>query len=249
MDRRHHLIRVAICCGLLLVGFSPAWPQSLPTSGPDSSAHKFRTLLFAAGTQQSAQARDFKSIAPELPELFYLDGDGYAPVEYSMGGVSPSYPYPGGSPLRFYVRTPGDEEEEWIYRAVFEVTVQSDWTEILVVLLPDYNGEGKLKAFAVNTTPTNFEPGTIHVYNLSPRSVVLNADNEIYPLQSLQPIEIDISGIERNLLPVALALEEDSEFELVYRKRWSMRPTIRGIYFLFTLNGDYRRWYMKNVIL
>jgi len=132
---------------------------------------------------------------------------------------------------------------------VFSVVLPKEWEEALIVLLPNYNNEREWTALAVNTSETNLPAGTIRVYNLSPRNVVLNANNEIFTLESLKPVEIDISGIERNLLPVALALKEDSAFELVYRRRWSMRSNIRGIYFLFTLNEDFRRWYLKSIIL
>ena len=238
----------AIFLFLLGFGASIAFAQQETPELEESEGLLFRTWLFAAGTQQSAESADQQEIAPELPDLFYYDEGEYRPVDCSLSGVSEPYRFLGGSALRFFVRTLGSGGE-WIYEEVLNAEVGRSWTNALIVLLPEYNRRGGLKVFAVNTTPEDFEPGSIRVYNLSPREVVLNANKEIYPLYPMDPVAIDISGIEKNLLPVALALKEDEEFQLVYRRRWSLRPNIRGVYFLFTLNGDLRRWYMRNIIL
>lgn len=246
MDPTQHLNSIVRLGLLLCASFLNTWAQS----EREASARplEFRTLLFAAGVQQSAQASDQKAIAPDLPELYYFDGSEYRTVAYSHSGRSVAYPYMGPEEMKFFVRSTG-AEGEWVYRPVFDVEVSKDWAEALIVLLPKYNREESWAAFAVNTTAEDFRSGTIRIYNLSPRNVILNANEKIFPLETLKPVEVDISGIERNLLPVALALKGDSEFELVYRRRWSMRNNIRGVYFLFTLNEDYRRWYMKNIIL
>ncbi|WOO41019.1 hypothetical protein [Rubellicoccus peritrichatus] len=208
----------------------------------------FQTLLFGAGAQQSAEANDKKAIAPDLPDLFYFDGKEYRSIEYPVSGLSDSHTYSGSLEMKFFTRSLG-KDGQWLYHPVFSVQLQKSWRNAVVVILSRSDGMQGLVAFAVNTTPESFEAGTIKVLNLSERNVILNASNEVFPLYPLKPVEINISDIKNNVLSVALALKEDSEYKLVYRRKWSMRPTIRGIYFLYTLGQDSRRWYMKNIVL
>ena len=105
-----------------------------------------------------------------------------------------------------------------------------------------------IELYPVDTSIENLKNGVIKVFNLSSEAVVLNADGAVYPLNAKEGVDVDIHHIEKNRLKVALALKEDDGFKLVYRRIWSMHSSVRGVYFIYTLNGDLRHWYMRNII-
>ncbi|WPJ95167.1 hypothetical protein SH580_17230 [Coraliomargarita algicola] len=210
---------------------------------------EFKTMVFAAQSQRSARAaEDDGPLIPELPDLYYYDGSNHILVEFLVNQMSSNYVYSGDEAFDFFTQEV-NAEGELEYRRAFRVNVNGSWRSALVVMLPTTDAERPFKLFAVDTSPENLATGTIKVFNLSNEPVVLNADGEIYPLYSMGAVELDISGIEKNRLPVALALKEDEGFKLVYRRVWSMRSSVRGIYFIYTLNDDLRHWYMRNIIL
>ncbi|MGE9295821.1 MAG: hypothetical protein ACQKBV_06000 [Puniceicoccales bacterium] len=232
----------SVFIALLLMLGGPLAAQS-----PSTCSLDFKVMLFTARTQLSAGAIAKQNLTDELPDLYYQGPEGYAHIDLQRNQMTAPYPYTGTPELTLYLRKVVDEKP--VYQPAFNVEFGLEWTSAIIVLISPEVGQQNTRVFAVNTSSENIPEGNIVVYNLSPQSLVMNANEEIYPLDPLSPVQVPIASIKNNVLPVALALKDNDGYELVYRRKWSMRPTISGVYFLFALNDDYRRWYMKNIIL
>ncbi len=183
----------------------------------------------------------------ELPELFYRGADGYTALDINPTTLSKPYDYAG--PTQFDLYTQRLTDDGAVYTPVISVNFGSAWKQAIVVLVADSLGEQKSRAFAINTSTSNVPVGTILIYNLSLKELVLNAGTDVYSLPPLEPASVPIGNIQNNTLPVQLALKDNDDYKLVYRRKWRMQPEVSGVYFLFTLNDDDRRWFMRNVIL
>lgn len=131
-------------------------------------------------------------------------------------------------------------------RQVYSLSLDRQWSTVMIVMLALKGPIKLIELYPVDTSIENLKNGVIKVFTLSPEAVALKADGAVYPLNSKERVDVDIHRIEKNRLKVALALKEDDGFKLVYRR---MRSSVRGVYFIYTLNGDLRHWYMRNIIL
>ncbi len=208
----------------------------------------FKVMCFAKRMQMSPMAAEFENWAPEMPELFYRNGSQYEPVNFQVGRLSPSIPYSGAEKLTFYTSRLSPEGET-LYEPAFTVQLKASWSEALVFAVPDLGGSGRFAALAADASSDSLPPGTIAVYNLSPLDIVFKAEDSIYNLGPLKSVDLDISGIKNNLLPIALAIKDREEFKLVYRRRWSMRPDARGIYLLYPSPKREDRWFADRIPL
>lgn len=244
MDRfRHNLVALLLCAASLAVS-APLQAQS---SGRNACNLTFRVNVFSARGQLPPEASPRDS-GSGLPVFYYRTGGEYHEVETTPGRLTGSLPYQGAPALTFYLRQENADGAP-LYRPAFHVELGSDWQDALVLLIPPGSAQERFKAFAINNSPSNLKPGEILVYNLTAEDLVMNANDRILPLAPFTPSKINIDSISNNTLSVALALKDRDAYELVYQRKWKMRPTLRGIYFLYTLDGDNRRWFMKNIIL
>lgn len=208
----------------------------------------FQVMLFTARKQVSIESLGAsKKKSDELPTLYIRSAGEYMDVTLVQGRLSDTIAYSGDTQLQFYLKQESTDGPKFV--PFFNVDLGADWTNAIVVLLTPDLGQQKTGAIAVNTSPSNIPSGNILVCNLSPKNLVMKANDSVHPLAPLSPVMVNIQNIQNNVLPVALALEGDDNYELVYRRKWAMRNSIRGVYFLFALKGDYHRWFMKNIIL
>ncbi|WP_269538670.1 hypothetical protein [Cerasicoccus fimbriatus] len=242
MDR----LRKLLCACVLAAWLLPAAPL-LAQAKANQCAVDFQIMVFSARKQIASGALNKMDRPTELPDLYYRGAEGYEPLDISHTTLSPSYAYAGATQFTLYARQVRDEE--FVYTPVFNVQFGADWKQAIVLLITNSVGEQKSRAVAINTTRENVPTGSILVYNLSVKDLVLNAGKDIYNLPPLIPATVSVANIQNNTLPVQLALKDNDEYKLVYRRKWRMQPDVSGVYFLFTLNDDDRRWFMRNVIL
>ncbi len=213
----------------------------------DACSVEFQVMVFSARKQVSSGTLANARPAHELPDLYFIGADGYEPIAINQTTLSPTYAYSGPTQFSLYARR--DSEDGPIYTPVINVNFGREWERSIIVVTTASVGEQKSRAIAINTSEQNVPAGTILVYNLSMEELVLKAGGEIYNLRPLAPVSVPVSGIKNLTLPVQLALKDDDDYKLVYRRKWRMQPDVSGVYFLFTLSDNDRRWFMRNVIL
>lgn len=225
----------------------PMITEAQPGQPPECDLD-FRINVFSPTLQYAASDVQRAGEDEDFPDFYYYSDGEYQLAAFQTNKFSKPYAYRGETPLTFYNKTV-DGEGNSVYQAAFAVNLNPAWTSALILVIPSKSDPSDFSAFAFDTSSQNLQAGNIRIYNLSTRAVVLNANGENHQLSPLKFANVNITGIERNILPVALALKEDEDYELVYRRKWSMRNNTRGLYFLYTMNEDAKHWYVHKLIL
>lgn len=214
---------------------------------PEACKLEFRVMGFAKRAQMSPLASESTTWAPEFPQLFYLTNNEYHEVEFEIGNLSKTYPYRGTTQLTFFTRETAPSGET-LFSPAFSVELDSTWSDVLVVAVPKLSGTGRFVSIAAGVSIEEIPPGTIRVYNLSDLTIVFRAQDNIFEMSPLASAIVNIRNIKKNIIPIALAIKDNEELKLVYRRRWSIRPDARGIYFLYLLGERQDRWFADRIL-
>lgn len=250
--RRPTLIGLIVISGILmmsstLIAFSGNKQKELNL--------QFQTIRLMVGEVESKSDAIWQMGARSQKHLYVKAENSYERVNFKPDRFSKSYNYSDEYAEKpvikfYYLSERPNKEGGPVYLPAFELAVASDWSQVLIIGLDQPDSKtNSMKLFAMNVSSDIMTDGTINILNLTSIPVVLNAEGGIYPLHPGRTQRVDISGISKNYVRVALAMQENENLELVYRQKWSMRSSNRGVYFLYIKNNNPRRWFMKQLVL
>lgn len=165
-----------------------------------------------------------------MPEIFYLDGNDYMPLAFSLGNRSQPYPLKQATAFELYVKDAG-EEGGTSYKLVGKAPLAAGSRQMLLVIIPAMGtGALPLRLMAVDDSMEAFPPGSFKFLNFSKDALQVKFGGRI---TGMPPGEIRI--VKANIpekggfMPFMIG---DSQGKIVFETRLFGQPAGREMVFI-----------------
>jgi hypothetical protein len=205
--------KILIFCGLLMFVIFPALSRA-------------QTVTEKSGVEFSCLVWD----PLPMPEIFYLDGNDYLPLVFSLGNRSQPYPLKQATAFELYVKDAG-EEGGTSYKLVGKAPLVTGSRQMLLVIIPAMGtGALPLRLMAVDDSMEAFPPGSFKFLNFSKDALQVKFGGQI---AAIRPGEIRIVNPripeKGGFMPFMIG---DTQGKIVFETRLFGQPTGREMVFI-----------------
>jgi hypothetical protein len=167
-----------------------------------------------------------------IPEVFYLDGKSYLPLEFSLGNRSQLYPLKQATGLELFVKESGANGAT-TYKLVGKAPLAAGTRRMLFVIYPVPNSGGlPLRLIAVDDSLNTFPPGTFKFVNFSNSAlqVKFGGRNTKLPAGDISVVKSNVSE-KGGFLPFLIG---DANGQIVFETRLFGQSSGREMVFIGT---------------
>lgn len=165
-----------------------------------------------------------------IPEIFYLDGKKYLPLEFSLGNRSQIYPLKQATDFQLYVKD-SNAKDGSSYKLVGKTPLVSGSQRMLLVICPAPNSGGlPLRLYCVDDSLDAFPPGTFKFLNFSNGALQFKFGEQItkLPAGEISVVKSNVSE-KGGFMPFLIG---DANGKIVFETRLFGQPTGREMVFI-----------------
>ena len=165
-----------------------------------------------------------------MPEVFYLDGKRYLPLEFSLGNRSQLYPLKQATDLQLYVKDAGAAGAA-TYKLIGKAPLVGETRRVLFVIYPVPDAGGlPLRIFCVDDSLDTFPAGTFKFLNFSNSALQVKFAGQItkLPAGEISVVKSNVSE-KGGFMPFLVG---DTNGKIVFETRLFGQPAGRDMVFI-----------------